>query len=376
LQSAASGSSIGIATAAASVITAVALTAGVAGSAGPDVSSASAASRQKPTGVQDARTAESAPQEVPTESPTPSIPSGERDHEESRGHGTTAPPDPVEARDGERGTEPQSRATPTTAAPAHAISRPQSPPTASAGAPATDLPQAPPTTSAGPPEVDPPAAPSPSSRSGCEAAVRSVPGEDTVFAYRLDEADDATTAVDFVHGAEARYEQSRSTPGWSLSDAVLRPATDVFTVQVWFRNHTGGGRLLGYSSDVSGASWAYDRHLFLADDGRVVFGVFPGAVHTVSSEASYADGRWHQATASLSGDGMALYVDGHRVAADSTVTSGHDFAGYWRIGADNLDNWGPDTPSTRAFAGTLAFAAVYRTALTAEQIRTQWELCG
>ncbi|MGH1549879.1 LamG domain-containing protein [Leifsonia poae] len=205
--------------------------------------------------------------------------------------------------------------------------------------------------------------------------MRAIPADDTIFAYRLDEPDETTSEVDFIHGVTARYEQPRSAPGWSLSDGVLRPATDEFTVQVWFRADSGGGRLLGYSSDVSGTSWAYDRHLFLTDDGRVVFGVFPGAVRTISSTASYTDGSWHQATASLSSEGMALFVDGQRVASDPTVTKAQAFAGYWRIGGDNLDNWGPETPSTRAFSGTLAFAAVYRTALTAEQIRMQWELC-
>ena len=71
---------------------------------------------------------------------------------------------------------------------------------------------------------------------------------------------------------------------------------------------------------------------------------------------------------------MALYVDGERVAYDRTVTTGQSFAGYWRVGYDRLDNWGPATPSQHAFAGELAYAAVYRVALTPEQIRAQWVL--
>jgi len=71
---------------------------------------------------------------------------------------------------------------------------------------------------------------------------------------------------------------------------------------------------------------------------------------------------------------MSLYVDGERVAHDETVVSGHSFDGYWRVGFDNLDSWGQLMPTQRVFAGDLSYAAVYRVALTPEQIREQWNL--
>ena len=401
LQSAASGSSLGVTTVAASVITAVALTAAVTGSAGPDVPAASAESRQEPADGHDARPFAGGAQDdgAPVgESGQPQLPAPTDAARPEEGPSTFVTPDPAEADESNPAAEPRDDVPP--AAPAGTAAAPARPPvvappgTSTGGSPETpagespetrpggspetptgESPETPPTGSPETPTGESPETPPAPTPAGCEAAVRSIPEDDTVLAYRLDEDDDATTAVDLVHGVTGRYDQPRATPGWSLSDGVLRPATDVFTVQVWFRADTGGGRLLGFSSDADGTSWAYDRHLFLTDDGRVVFGVFPGAVHTISSAASYTDGDWHQATASLSGDGMALYVDGQRVAADPTVTSGHAFTGYWRIGADNLSNWGPETPSTRAFTGSMAFAAVYRTALTAEQIRTQWDLC-
>ncbi|MEV8213778.1 sigma-70 family RNA polymerase sigma factor [Leifsonia sp. NPDC077715] len=390
LQSAASGSSVGVTTVAASVITAVALTAAVTGSAGPEVPAASAESRPKPTDAQDAdalsQPAQDAPDAVapdavaPVDVPEPSqhpVPAEGTGAYVGPARAAPAVPPTVTAPGTAPKVSPETPETPP-GSPEIPPSSPETPP----GSPETppgspETPPGSPETPPATPETPPgsPETPPASTPAGCEAAVRSVTEDDTVFAYRLDESDDATTAIDFVHGVTGRYDQPRSAPGWSLSDGVLRPATDVFTVQVWFRADSGGGRLLGFSSDVSGTSWAYDRHVFLTDDGRVVFGVFPGTVHTISSATSYTDGAWHQVTATLSGDGMALFVDGQQVAADPTVTSGHAFAGYWRVGADNLANWGAETPNTRAFPGTLAFAAVYRIALTAEQIRTQWELC-
>ncbi|WP_374008680.1 sigma-70 family RNA polymerase sigma factor [Leifsonia sp. LS-T14] len=206
-----------------------------------------------------------------------------------------------------------------------------------------------------------------------EAAVRSVPAGDTYAGYRLDDGD-ARSAVDFIHARPAEYDRSSGRAAWSLRDCTADVPTDVFSVQIWFRTTAGGGRLIGYSSGAQGLSTYYDRHLFLTDDGRLVFGVFPGAVHTVASTRGYADGDWHQATATLSLQGMSLYVDGERVAHDDAVVSAQDFDGYWRVGFDNLDSWGPDTPTQREFTGDLAYAAVYRVALTAEQIRAQWNL--
>jgi RNA polymerase sigma factor (sigma-70 family) len=224
-----------------------------------------------------------------------------------------------------------------------------------------------------PPRVD--TAP-PAQEDRCEAAVRTVPSDDILFGYRLDDPGDATLATDFVHGSTGRYAGTPGQPGWTLADDTLREPTDEFTIQIRFKTEVGGGRLIGFSLSKEGDSRHFDRHLFLTDDGRVVFGVYPGWLHTISSSQSYSDGVWHQATATLSADGMNLYVDGERVASNPSVTRAQSFSGYWRIGYESLFNWGADTPANWIFGGTLSHAAVYRSALTAEQVRAQWKLCG
>jgi hypothetical protein len=210
----------------------------------------------------------------------------------------------------------------------------------------------------------------------CEAAIRLVPADQTVFGYRLDDPAGAATATDFIHGDIGRYAGSPGQPGWTLADTTARPATDEFTIQIRFKSQVGGGRLIGFSSAMSGDSPDFDRHLFLTDDGRVAFGVWPGTVRTITSYQTYLDDAWHQATATLSGDGMRLYVDGQLVAADPSVTRGQAFSGYWRIGYESMFNWGPQAPTNWIFGGTLSHAAVYSTALTAEQIAAQWRQCN
>jgi|GEM_PF-1446871 len=240
----------------------------------------------------------------------------------------------------------------------------------------------PPSSSPSPDPVPPQVTPEPPTEhpmppvDGCEAAVRTIPAADTLFAYRLEDAAGATSASDFVNGSSGRYTGSPDQPGWSLTDPTLHEPTDEFTIQIRFSATEGGGRLIGFGSAEEGESVDFDRHLFLTDDGRLVFGVYPDAVQTITSPGSYLDGAWHQATATLSSDGMSLYVDGELVAHDGSVTTAQQYAGYWRVGYEHLHNWGPEEPSNWIFTGSLSYAAVYRTALTAEQIREQWRLCG
>jgi hypothetical protein len=100
-----------------------------------------------------------------------------------------------------------------------------------------------------------------------------------------------------------------------------------------------------------------------------VFGVQPGAMRTITSPATYLDGTWHHAIATLSTTGMALYVDGVLRAVDATTTTGAALSGYWRFGCGNLAGWGS---SSSYYTGELAYGAVYTSALTATQAREHY----
>lgn len=353
-----SGSKAGMAAVAASVVAAAALTCGAVISA----------PRSEPASAETGGGSTSEPQRPDGDSTEPAGDVRRPAGPEAKGQLRPATPQADPDSDGAPGSEAadEDAAADENAAhvPAVGVLPSAKPPAADAGGGGATLPPL------APPEVVP--APSPQ---GCEAAVRAVPAADTVFAYRLDDAADATTATDLVHGGTAHYLPQSGSGARALTDDLIRQPIDRFTIQIWFKATEGGGRLLGYSGSPTGSSVDYDRHLFLADDGRLVFGVYPDTVHTVASTTRYTDDRWHQATATLSDAGMALYVDGERVAYDATVTRAQQFTGYWRVGADNLDNWGAETPASRQPTGSLAFAAVYSTPLSADDIRTQWTLC-
>ena len=145
-----------------------------------------------------------------------------------------------------------------------------------------------------------------------------------------------------------------------------------FSVEAWFRTNTAtGGKIVGFGNAATGTSGSYDRHIYMRNNGQLTFGVYPNAVKTVTSAASFNDGDWHHAVATLGADGMALFVDGTEVGRDATVTSAQNYNGYWRAGGDNINGW-PGIPrditANRYFDGDIDEVAVYNQVLPAADI--------
>ena len=143
-------------------------------------------------------------------------------------------------------------------------------------------------------------------------------------------------------------------------------ATRSCSVEVLFKTSTGGGKLIGLGTAATGASSQHDGQLYLTNTGKLIFGVYPGTVQTITT--TYLDGKWHNAIATLApstdaNPGMRLYVDGALLASNPAVTSAESANGYWRIGYDNLNGW-PNAPTNYYFKGSLAWAAVHTYALT------------
>jgi signal peptidase I len=156
---------------------------------------------------------------------------------------------------------------------------------------------------------------------------------------------------------------------------VTNPQT--FSVQAWFSTTTGrGGKLVGFGNGADGAaSSLYDRHVYLTNAGKLVFGVYNGGPYTVSSPASYNDGAWHLVTATFSaGTGMRLYVDGALVASSTATPVAENTTGYWRIGYDSISSVWPGHPTSAYLAGSLAQVSIYSTVLTPTQVSQGWNV--
>ncbi|MGP9745367.1 PKD domain-containing protein [Brachybacterium sp. AOP29-B2-41] len=169
------------------------------------------------------------------------------------------------------------------------------------------------------------------------------------------------------NSATGRSDLSGTSSG-RLASSTRAAVGAEFSTELWFRTSTGrGGKLIGYGDASSGNSGSYDRHVYMRNDGRLVFGVHPGEVRTVRSPEAYDDGQWHHAVATLGAAGQQLYVDGQLVASDASTISAQPYSGYWRLGGDNLSGW-PNRPSSDYFSGSLDEVAVYDRALTAAEI--------
>jgi gliding motility-associated-like protein len=131
------------------------------------------------------------------------------------------------------------------------------------------------------------------------------------------------------------------------------PGPNIFSVSIWFNTTTAtGGRLLGYGASQTGESSVFDRHLYMTNSGKLYFGVYPEEYKTVATGSSYNDGKWHHAVATLSQEGMKLYVDGVLQVSDPSITVAENYSGYLRIGYDNLIGW-PQAPDSYFFQGKI-----------------------
>ncbi|WP_251059374.1 MULTISPECIES: DNRLRE domain-containing protein [unclassified Streptomyces] len=173
----------------------------------------------------------------------------------------------------------------------------------------------------------------------------------------------ASTAIGFNGTDTQVYGDRRQTVGGSYS------------IETWFKtNTTRGGKLFGFGSNQARGSNQYDKHIYMTNDGRLVYGVYTGATRTVTTSATYNDNKWHHVVATQGPGGMTLYVDGAQKGTLG-VTTHENFAGYWHAGGDSLGGW-PDRPTSEYWAGQLDESAVYPSVLSAAQVQNHYTLAS
>ncbi|AWZ07038.1 MULTISPECIES: DNRLRE domain-containing protein [unclassified Streptomyces] len=150
---------------------------------------------------------------------------------------------------------------------------------------------------------------------------------------------------------------------------------NTYSIETWFKTDTNrGGKLVGFGSNQSRTSNQYDKHVYMTNDGRLVYGVYTGATRTITTAAAYNDDQWHHVVATQGAGGMALYVDGVQKGT-LNVTTNENFTGYWHAGGDNLNGW-PDRPTSDYWAGELDETAVYPNVLSAAQVQSHHTLAS
>ncbi|MFB4421311.1 LamG-like jellyroll fold domain-containing protein [Streptomyces sp. QL37] len=171
-----------------------------------------------------------------------------------------------------------------------------------------------------------------------------------------------STAIGFDGASEYAYSNKR------------HPQPTRFTVETWIKTTTTrGGKIIGFGNLSMQNSTRFDKHVYMANDGRLVFGVYSGGRRTVTTTGAYNDGNWHHVVATQGTNGIRLYVDGQLRASNLLYTGNENYPGYWRVGGDNLNNWA-NRPTSNFFAGQIDETAVYPTALSASQISAHYAL--
>ncbi len=151
----------------------------------------------------------------------------------------------------------------------------------------------------------------------------------------------------------------------SSNDQFNNPLT--YSEEAWFKTTTNrGGKIIGFGRNRTDNSSSYDRHVYMQDDGHLVFGAYTGQLNTVTTPASYNNGEWHHVVATQSSNGMRLYVDGALVGTNPN-TGAEDYPGYWKVGGDNT--WGS---SSAYFDGTIDEVAVYLVELSASRVAAHY----
>ena len=183
----------------------------------------------------------------------------------------------------------------------------------------------------------------------------------------------AQLTTDRYGAANSAYSFDGSTQYISTATQIPSPGPQEFTISLWFKSTAAagaaGGKLLGFGNVQSGGnSGSYDRHIYMTSSGQLVFGVYSGTADTIRTGKTYNDKIWHQVTASFSTTaGTKLYVDGVLASSNAAQIAAQSYAGYWRIGYDNINGW-PAAPTNWYFTGSLDDVQIYNRTLSANEV--------
>ena len=163
-------------------------------------------------------------------------------------------------------------------------------------------------------------------------------------------------------------------------------APSSFSAEMWFQTSTtAGGVLFDFESSAAGFySKNYDRTVYMSDNGRLNFGVYNDGTKVLTTATAYNDNRWHHVVASVSPEGMKLFIDGKLDGQLPNVTKAQDYNGFWKIGGGRLKGWANEPTKTLAgpanlagnahLVGNVDEFAVYPYGLTAGQIKTHYSV--
>ncbi|MGW2016678.1 LamG-like jellyroll fold domain-containing protein [Streptomyces sp. NPDC001927] len=148
------------------------------------------------------------------------------------------------------------------------------------------------------------------------------------------------------------------------------------SASLWFRTDKPGVMLANQTLPMAGATdaggdWA--PILYVGTDGKLRGEFFSGVTQSNASPGTVTDNQWHHAAVTAKAGVQTLYLDGTMVATKTGAPVNHESNNRTYIGAGFAKNWPASPGSVSYFTGTLDEVAVYRHALSADQVAGQYD---
>jgi trimeric autotransporter adhesin len=182
-----------------------------------------------------------------------------------------------------------------------------------------------------------------------------------------------TLTSDRFGNNNSAYAFNGSTGYISTGKQVAAPGPANFSISAWFRTSSAGGLIVGYTASQTAGTGLCDRAIYMTNTGVLFFGLYNSLLASYNTlftptGLNYADGTWHHVVATCSSTaGSTMYVDGVKMASSTSVNTGANTAGYWRIGYNSLTGW-PGAPTNNYFNGSIDDVSIYTTTQTAAQV--------
>lgn len=185
---------------------------------------------------------------------------------------------------------------------------------------------------------------------------------------------DATTATFDGTSGYADFVRDPAVP----NDALIVDGGNQ-SVGLWFKTSTPLGVLASYTVDdlSSPSSSGYVPLLYIGSDGKLRGEYWDGSAAPVTTSTAVTDGRWHYVVLSATSSSQTLYLDGAQVGTKSGAPSftGYALSNHTQFGGGFLSSsWpaGVGSPRATFLKGSMGEIALYRTALSAAAVQTQY----
>ncbi|MFJ8112136.1 LamG-like jellyroll fold domain-containing protein [Streptomyces sp. NPDC096132] len=160
-----------------------------------------------------------------------------------------------------------------------------------------------------------------------------------------------------------------------LPASMLAGSTEL-SAEMWFRTTSPSGVLLGFQNSPVGQTPTSSRPVLNIDGEGKLRGRFQPASPTsstlITSPTAVTDGAWHHVVLSGGAGGQSLYLDGVKLGS-LTDAVGDQTRAYTYLGAGySTGGWMNLPAGTYYFNGQLDEVALYRSALTADQVSAHY----